>query len=287
MKSDMVINYRFSHVDEFMKLYDAHNHLQDERLMPHVDAIMRVAAETGVTKMVVNGACEEDWPAVLDLAQRFPQVLPSFGYHPWYVQERTPNWQAKLIEFLDTIPSAVGEIGLDRWKEGLDLPSQEEVFIWQLRLASERNLPVSIHCLQAWGRLFDILRTEPRPAVGFVLHSYGGPQELIQPLAKLGAYFSMPGYFAHERKVKQRETFRHVPIERLLIETDAPDQSLPPERVRFPLAEANTGKPINHPANLIAVYQFTAELLEMPLEKLAARVEANFLRLFTLENRNA
>jgi TatD DNase family protein len=103
---------------------------------------------------------------------------------------------------------------------------------------------------------------------------------MIVPLARLGAYFSLPGYFALERKVRQREAFKHVPPDRLLIETDAPDQCLPPERVRFPLTDSVTGKPVNHPANLVAVYQFAAELLGKPLEQLAAQVEENFQRLF-------
>jgi TatD DNase family protein len=142
------------------------------------------------------------------------------------------------------------------------------VFVWQLRLAAERNLPVSIHCLQAWGRLLELLRAGPRPRCGFLLHSFGGPREMIAPLAELGACFSVPGYFAHERKARQRETFRHVPTDRLLIETDAPDQLLPVERIQYPLADPATGKAINHPANLGAVYRFVAELLDEPVEAL-------------------
>ena len=262
-----------------MKLYDAHNHLQDDRLQSQLPAIMAAVQAEPIAKMVVNGACEEDWPAVLALAKKYPQVIPSFGYHPWYIQERTAEWQKNLVSFLDQVPSAVGEIGLDRWIKDYDTPQQEEVFIWQLRLAAERDLPVSIHCLQAWGRLLEILQQEPRPQCGFLLHSFGGPKEMIPALAKLGAYFSIPGHFAYERKVKQREAFRHVPADRLLIETDAPDQALPTEKVLFPLPDFE-GKPINHPANLRAVYEFTAELLSQPMEKLAAQVEENFQRLF-------
>jgi TatD DNase family protein len=169
---------------------------------------------------------------------------------------------------------------LDRWVKNHDLEQQQEVFVWQLRLAAERNLPVSIHCLQAWGTLLDVLRAEPRPACGFVLHSYGGSAELVAPLTELGAYFSLPGYFAHERKTRQRETFRLVPADRLLIETDAPDQLLPPERVQYPLTDAASGKPINHPANLGAVYRFAAELRHEPLDTLVKTVEENFQRLF-------
>jgi len=103
---------------------------------------------------------------------------------------------------------------------------------------------------------------------------------MIDPLARLGAYFSLPGYFAHERKDRQREAFRHVPPHRLLLETDAPDQSLPPELVAYPLTDAATGRPLNHPGNLAAVYRFAAALLGEPVEDLARRVEQNFLRLF-------
>src|SRR6185503_18090259 len=187
-----------------MRLYDAHNHLQDERLAPHRAAAIAAALQAGVVRMVVNGSCEADWPDVLALARAYPVVLPSFGYHPWYVKERTPDWKQALTACLDQVPSAVGEIGLDRWIEGYDLLQQEEVFAWQLQLAADRDLPLSIHCLQAWGMLFELLRKGPRPGRGLMLHSYGGPQEMIEPLAKLGAYFSLPGYFAHERKVRQR-----------------------------------------------------------------------------------
>ncbi len=263
-----------------MRLYDAHNHLQDSRFGSDVASLLATASQEGVARMVVNGSCEEDWPAVLALARRFPEVIPSFGYHPWYVQERTAHWREVLTQMVDEVPSAVGEIGLDRWIENYDLPAQEEVFIWQLRFAAERDLPVSIHCLQAWGRLFELLCENPRPGCGFLLHSYCGPPEMIAPLAKLGAYFSLPGYFAHERKERQRETFRHVPPDRLLIETDAPDQLLPDERNCHPLADSATGKPINHPANLRAVYDFAAEFLGEPVEDLAVRVEQNFQRLF-------
>lgn len=263
-----------------MRLYDAHNHLQDDRFGGRQAELLSACRHVGVTRMVVNGACEADWPQVLALAQTHPEVLPSFGYHPWYLSERTALWCENLIRFLDQIPAAVGEIGLDRWKPGLSYEGQEEVFIAQLHVAAERNLPVSIHCLQAWGRMLEILKAEPRPACGFLLHSYGGPVELVKSFVALGAYFSLPGYYAHERKERQRETFRQIPIERLLLETDAPDQLLPDDRNAYLLRSSTSGLALNHPANLAAVYQFAAELRGLPCEELAGQVEANFLRLF-------
>ena len=262
-----------------MKLYDAHNHLQDDRFAGRQNELLTDCAGVGVARMVVNGACESDWPQVRKLARTNPMVLPSFGYHPWYLHERTPDWQKHLATLLDETPGAVGEIGLDRWKPDLPYDHQEEVFLAQLRLAADHDRPTSIHCLKAWGRLHDLLRENPRPKRGLVLHSFGGPAEMVPAFARLGAYFSFPGYFLHERKLRQRETFKQVPPDRLLVETDAPDQLLPDAKNRFPLADRE-GKPLNHPANLGAVYGGLAEFLGERVESLAGRVGENFQRVF-------
>ena len=229
--------------------------------------------------MVVNGCCEEDWPAVAALAEAHRQVLPSFGYHPWCIHERSDDWEAELNRMLDAHPAAVGEIGLDRWKEGLDYEGQEDVFVTQLRIAAERNLPASIHCLKAWGRILELLQEDPIPERGFLLHSYGGPTEMVQAFAQLGAYFSFPGYFLRAAKGRHREAFKSVPADRLLIETDAPDQRLPDALNAYPLTDS-AGEPMNHPANLPVVYQGVAKILETPLVALAEQVEDNFERLF-------
>ena len=262
-----------------MRFYDAHNHLQDGRFIDR-SSIVTDAARVGIARMVVNGSCEEDWPAVRELAQQFPQVLPSFGYHPWYLHERSVDWRQRLIETLDSTPSVIGEIGLDRWKPDLPYAGQEEAFTWQLQLAVQRDCTASIHCLQAWGRMHDLLRDNPRPERGFLLHSYGGSKEMVEPLRKLGAYFSFPGYFMHERKQRQREAFRAVPLDRLLIETDAPDQLLPDALNRFPLLDSD-GKALNHPANIGAIYDFVARERKMTIDNLASAVEENFARLFS------
>ena len=253
-----------------MKFFDAHNHLQDERFAGQHSGLLTACEKAGVARMVVNGACESDWPQVLTLARENKLVLPSFGYHPWYLHGRTPDWQRNLEKFLDAVPSAVGEIGLDRWKPDLRYDGQEEIFLAQLRLAAERNLPVSIHCLQAWGRLQELLRDHPRPARGLVLHSFGGPAEMIPAFAKLGAYFSFPGYFMHERKLRQRETFKQVPPHRLLIETDAPDQTPRPHRGRC------------EPAYLPLIGAALAEALGYTVEDVERATSRNARRLFRL-----
>jgi len=219
---------------------------------------------------------------VLELARRHSFVLPSFGLHPWYLEQRTDQWIDALNRHLDAVPSAVGEAGLDRWIPNAERALQEDVFLAQLRVAAERNLPLSIHCLKAWGRLVELLESHPLPERGFLLHSYGGPAEMIPRFARLGAFFSIAGYFAHDRKARQRDVFRSVPPDRLLIETDAPDMS-PPDRLRvFSLGSDDDGRPINHPANIQSIYRFVATVLEQPLERLAAQVAENFHHLFQL-----
>lgn len=278
--------------------FDAHNHLQDERFGGRQEVLLTEARAVGVVRMVVNGACESDWPEVARLAQRDACVLPSFGLHPWYVGERSDRWLEQLDHWLATVPgSVVGEIGLDRWMienpdrwrryrgEGHafagdppDLESQEQVFAAQLALAARRNVPVSVHCLQAFGRVRDHL-VRCRPDRGVLLHSYGGPVEMIGEFARLGAYFSFPGYFLHPRKARQREVFRLVPPDRLLVETDAPDQLSPDEYCGHPLS-TDRGEPLNHPANLPRIYAGLAEALGWTSEALVAQVRENFLRLF-------
>ncbi len=262
-----------------MRLLDAHNHLHDARLAPHHAEIFPALAQIGVVGAVVNGTRETDWPAVAALARTHDWVVPSFGLHPWYIAERTPDWLEALRAQLAAHPYAgVGEIGLDRWIEGHDDAAQAEVFTAQLALAAELNRPATIHCLRAWGALTETLRRRELPR-GFLIHAYGGSAELMREFTARGGYFSFNAYFLHERKAAQRAVFREVPAERLLVETDAPAMLPPEERNAYPLRDA-AGESINHPANLALAYEALAELRDVSVATLATQVEENFARLF-------
>jgi len=263
-----------------MRLFDAHNHLHDGRLGADADALLQQCAEQGLKAAVVNGTAEEDWPAVLSLAQRHQSIVPSFGLHPWCFPARAPNWRDELVRMLRAIPSGVGEIGIDRWRTELDPRAQEEVFMAQVEIAQQEDRPMSIHGLRAWGRLYDLLRPVRIPSCGFLLHSYGGPAEMIPQFAKLGAYFSFPGFFLNPGREMKRAVFEAVPRDRLLLETDAPDQCLPPELERFALPASANGRRVNHPANIAAVYQGFAAANGIDTAALATQVERNFRSLF-------
>jgi TatD DNase family protein len=280
---------------------DAHNHLQDERFAGTGDALVWEADAAGVKRMVVNGSCEADWPAVARLAAGNPAVLPSFGLHPWYLGERTQHWRSSLVDALGANPRAgVGEIGIDGWlpkqparikqryapslgdAPAPSLAEQTPIFLEQLELAAEMDRPATIHCLGAFGRLLELLQGRRTPARGFLLHSYGGPVEMVPAFAGLGAYFSFAGYFGREGKELRRAAFRAVPQDRLLVETDAPDQ-LPPEPwIRSRRIRDGAGNELHHPANLPAVGELLAEVRGETPDAVAARTNENFLRLFGL-----
>lgn len=261
-------------------LLDAHNHLHDARLLRWRTGFLAELPAAGVHGAVVNGTREDDWDEVAALAGATPWVIPSFGLHPWHVNGRSPSWREKLLRLLDAHPAAgVGEIGLDRWIEGHDPAAQAECFAWQLGIAAERNLPATIHCLRAWGALWEIIRNHPVPARGFLLHAYGGPAEMVRGFLDRGARFSFSPYFLHERKAAQREIFRRLPADHILVETDSPDLAPPPERNPRPLV-SDDGRPLNHPLNLLVAYEGLAEIRGISREELASQVARNFPPLF-------
>jgi TatD DNase family protein len=275
-------------------LFDAHNHLQFEEFAPHLEKITADLASIRLGGAVVNGTHpDDDWAAVTDLAVRFPWVIPSYGIHPWDAGIRPDNWQSVFDRTLQTHPhAAVGEIGLDtlilrperQQKPPFDtirvapIDEQMEVCSWQLRWAAEHDRAASIHCVRAWPQLHEILRSTPLPRAGFLLHAYSGSAEQIPQLVESGAYFSFNTSHLDPRKTRQREAFKAVPLDRLLVETDAP--AMPPPAPTFHLPSPSGTPPLNHPANLAAAYADLAQLRAIDPPTLESQIEQNFNRLF-------
>lgn len=259
-------------------LFDAHNHLAHPDLQVVLAEIETQLEAIGLQTAVVNGTSPADWLQVLKLAARSTRVLPAVGLHPWFVNDAPADWQQQFLRALDAGARAVGEVGLDRWIEGYHLPAQLEAFRWQVAQATTRNLPLSIHCLKAMGLLLETLTELQLPARGFHLHAYNGAAEQVAPLAQLGAYFSFNCGQLKPQARRVRAAIRAVPLERLLIETDAPDMLPPPELREFELAGGNTA--LNHPANIRRAYHAIAELRQVDPDHLATQVARNFERFF-------
>ncbi len=253
-----------------MKLFDAHNHVQDDRLFPDVAAVMERARAAGVTAMGVKGCREADWPRVVELAKTYEGVHPSFGLHPWFIAERSPDWRATLEKMLLEHPAAaVGEIGIDHAIDDRDDAEQETVFLAQMELARTLNRPVSIHCRRAWGRLVELLDQFGELPRGLLIHCFGGSAEIAVELVKRGGYISFSGSITRPNARKAGPAIRAVPDDRILIETDAPD-----------ILPTTAPGPLNEPANVRFVLEKAAELRGVSQEALAELTYQNARRFF-------
>ncbi|KAH7524546.1 hypothetical protein FEM48_Zijuj06G0130900 [Ziziphus jujuba var. spinosa] len=306
-----------------MKVFDAHCHLQDPRIFSKASQVIAKAVDCGVVRFVVNGVSENDWHLVKQMSESYSNsvIIPCFGLHPWYVAERTPNWLNTLKQLFESTPSAaVGEIGLDKGSRGKQVPFTEQlqVFEQQLNLAKHLGKPASVHCVRAFGDLLQILqRMGPFPA-GIILHSYMGSAEMVPEFAKLGSYFSFSGFLMSMEARKAKRILEKVPLERILLETDAPDalpmskldslylvegdSSLEQLQVQQGISTSNSAATLpdtvrdasalpkgtlNHPANILNVLTYVASLMEMTTEDLAEVSYQNAVRLFSFEDRSS
>ena len=261
--------------------FDAHLHLQDDRL-GDAREVAREMKRCGVETAVIDATRQSDWNEVHKLiawsmGEEVPELLPAYGIHPWQAHTAGEDWLDDLQDYLVTHPKAsIGEVGLDTWIKDPDLEVQRPVFRSQLELAAHLSKTMSIHCLKAWGPLMEELKACP-PTAPFLMHSYGGSIEYARQLLDLGAYFSFSGYFLQPRKVAVVEVFKQLPVDRILIETDAPDMTPPDETVTHALADG-----VNHPANLPAIGGALAKELGMTVPELAELTAGNAKACFQL-----
>lgn len=264
-----------------MNLTDAHCHYHDPRLAPFLPDALRTAREAGLSRAVINGTSEADWGAVVEFCEENPWAVPAFGIHPWHAAGRSAAWERELTSLLDRFPKAtVGEIGLDLWIEPRDFEDQRRLFLRQLAIAAERNIPATIHCVRAWEPLRQCLLKHPVPARGVLIHAFGGPENLIPFFCDLGARFSFSPSLLQDRKSAKRAAFQRAPRDRVLLETDAPSLPPPPEKNPHPLPGSEGDVSLNHPANLSVALEGLAETLDMSAEDTASLTERNWKILF-------
>lgn len=254
-----------------MRLFDSHCHIQDERYDGIRDSILARATRGEVCGMVCCGTSPRDWKPVAAVARKHTGILPSFGVHPWFVDDLPIDWLERLRSILlaDTA-SGVGEIGLDYVVEGADREMQKRVLEQQLDLALELNRPVSVHCRKGWGDLVELLERKPRELRGLI-HNFSGSAEIAARLTGMGFYLSFGGMLTRSRNRRGRESLRNTEMSRILIETDSPD-----------LAPIGTEKTYNEPANLKIICNAAADILEESIDLVAERTFRNAVQLFKI-----
>ncbi|MDD5707727.1 MAG: TatD family hydrolase [Kiritimatiellae bacterium] len=255
-------------------MFDAHAHLQDERLVCCRQAVLTAAAAAGVEAVCCCGSMPGDWDAVARLAVECvqPRLTPAFGVHPWYVGKLPPDWLDRLDACLAADPSAaVGEIGLDGVRGASQRDLQRAVLTAQLELAARRGRCVVLHGARAWGELCGVLAPYASRLPGFIAHSFGGSLEIMRDLVKWGGCISFSGTVCNPEATRVRAAAVQAPSDRLLVETDAPDL-LPPGGV--PAGSDAAGR-LNQPANLVGVVASLAALRGVPAADIAALTSRN------------
>lgn len=251
-------------------LIDTHCHLTYEGLRENVPLVLQEAAAAGVTRFITIGTDVEDHGRVLAVLRTYRPVFAALGIHPHNAAKTEEGYEAFLENRIRNEPKvvAVGEMGLDYHYNFAPKLLQKGVFVNQLEMARRLGKPAVLHVREAHA---DALRVmEDFPDVRFVVHCFTGTPDEAEAWVKLGAYLGFTGIVTYKNAAEVAEACKRVPLDRLLLETDAP--YLSPEPVR-------TTRP-NVPAHVKHVATYVAALRGLSVEDLAKQTTENAVRLF-------
>ena len=251
-------------------LVDSHVHIDDPVFDADRTEVLSRANAAGVRQMVLPGIDAASWPRIAALCERHAGIFPAYGLHPLFLVRHRPTHLDALRDRLSSHAAvALGEIGLDFYVEELDSDLQQFYFEAQLALASELDLPVIVHARRAVEEVLLALRRVP--GLRGVVHSFAGSEQQAQRLYEIGFYLGIGGPITYPRAKRLRELIAHMPIDHLLLETDAPDQ---------PNAGHQGAR--NEPARMLETLHVIAQLRGESPESVAAATTANARRLFGL-----
>lgn len=254
-----------------MRLVDSHCHLDDKQFDADRDALIERALAAGVECMLSIGTGDgpPDLEAALRIAERHESVYATVGVHPEHAAK--PADFDRLRELLQHPKVlALGEIGLDYYWQPFDKGEQHRVFVHQLAIAREANVPVVLHTRDAWDDTLAIVEREwDSQRLPCVLHCFGGGPEVARRAVELGCYLSFAGVVTFPKAEGVRESAKLVPLDRMLVETDAPYLAPVPHR----------GKR-NEPAFVEHTARRLAEVCGVDPEVFGEQMVANFERVF-------
>jgi TatD DNase family protein len=256
-------------------LFDTHCHLNHPRLSRRLEEVLRRAAEVGVEHMLVAGYDLPSSRAAVELAGRYQGLWASVGVHPHDAQDLTDD-TLRLLRELAQHPKvvAIGETGLDYYRDLSPRPLQREALLKQLNLAGELGLPAIIHCREAQDDLLGIIETQQQPDI--IYHCFDGTAEQAQRALAAGMMLGFGGRVTHRAGRGLLEITGQIPEESLLLETDAPYLAPEPVRSRD-----------NEPANLPLIAQAIARARGTTVTALSELTTKNAMRAFKLNEETA
>ena len=253
-----------------LELIDTHCHLDYEPLAAGVEAVLARARAVGVRRCVSIGTTVEASRANVALAHRYPMIHAAVGVHPHDAQTVTDQTLTQIDALADDPRVvAIGEVGLDHYREHASRDHQLSAFRQFMAIARRKDLPLLIHCRDAYEPLLEVLRRDGGGVARGVIHCASGPPDFIRGALELGFFISFAGNVTFPNAHALRALVPLVPDERLLLETDAP--FLAPQPVR--------GQP-NEPAYVAHTAACVAGLRSTTVEALGALTSGNARRLF-------
>ncbi len=253
-----------------MQLVDSHCHINFDPLADDLPGILRRAHDNHVDYMLCVSVCLEDYPQIADLAGSHDQIFASVGVHPNYQDCQEPSTEELIDLAEDENVVAVGETGLDYFRSEGDLTWQRERFKKHVETAKSVNKPLIIHTREARQDTMDILEDLGAVSCGGVMHCFSEDWETAKRALDLGFYISFSGIVTFKNADTLREVAKKAPMDRILVETDAPYLAPVPFR----------GK-TNEPSLVVHTAECVAGLRGISLEELAEQTTGNFFRLFT------
>ncbi len=255
-------------------LVDSHCHLDRldyQKNHQNVADALAKAKLAGVDYCLAVAISPEKFPAMLEKVEQFEQVFASCGMHPLYVQEQ-PFDLAQMESYIQHPKVvAVGETGLDYFYAKEHKALQQQVFVEQIKLAVKHNKPLIIHTRDAREDTLDLLRTHQADSCKGVLHCFTESLEMAEAAMEMGFYISASGIISFNSAKELQQTFRQIPLKRILVETDSPYLAPVPYR----------GKE-NQPAYTRQVAECLAEIKGISIEQVAEQTTQNFFDLFSL-----
>lgn len=251
-------------------LWDSHAHLDSEYFTDDREALIEQLRQD--LDGIVNPGCDGTTSAfAVQLAEKYDFIYAAVGWHPEELKDLPANYLDQLAAWaVHPKVVAIGEIGLDYyWKENEPKEVQRRVFLEQIDLAKQFNLPIIIHDRDAHGDMLELFQKEVS-GVQAVFHCFSGSLEMAKELAKRGYYFGFGGTSTYKNAQKVREVMQYIPRELMLFETDSPYLTPVPYR----------GKR-NNPGYVELTARHAAEVLNIDFDELAAQTTANVKRLFT------
>lgn len=236
-----------------------------------IDEILKNASDNGVEKLIVPSAYASDIDIVAELASKYENIYGLLGVHPSEVKDWTDDLIDKIKECAKS-PKIVGigEIGLDYYWDKSFNDLQKEVFIKQIKLANELNFPISVHDREAHKDSFDILTEFNKNSI-VIMHCFSGSVEFMHECVKQGWYIAIGGVVTFKNAIKMKEVAKEVPLDKLLIETDAPYLTPVPYR----------GK-TNQPAYVKYVAEEIANLRNTSFEEINEQTTKNAKLVFKI-----